>query len=86
MTSGEERDETEYGTLYSPRRRHNHLEPFRDKGPTFMLRQWLNIIFLIGAIAALIVFYTYSRELGIYMFLGAAALKFIELTLRLMKL
>jgi hypothetical protein len=69
-----------------PHRRHHHLEPFRDKGPTFVLRQWLNIIFLIGAFAGIIVMYTHSRETGIYIFLGAAVLKFIELSLRILKL
>jgi hypothetical protein len=67
-------------------RRHHRLEPFRDKGPTFVLRQWLNIIFLIGAIAGIVITYSYSRELGIYLFIGASALKFIELSLRMLKL
>jgi hypothetical protein len=67
-------------------RSRHHLEPFHDNGPTFVLRQWLNIIFLIGAIAGIVVFHVYSRELGIYVFIGAAVLKFIELSLRMLKL
>lgn len=65
---------------------YHHLEPFRDKGPTFALRQWLNVFFLLGGVAGVVLMYTHSRELGIYVFLGAGALKFIELSLRLLKL
>ncbi len=72
-------------TLEQPRR-HHRLEPFRDNGPTFVLRQWLNIIFLVGAVAGIIAMYTCSRETGIYIFLGASVLKFIELALRMLKL
>ena len=37
-------------------RRHN-LEPFRDSSRTRVLRFWLNVIFLVGAIAGLIVYF-----------------------------
>jgi len=66
--------------------RYHNLEPFRDRGSFFWLRQWLNIIFIIGAIVGIIAVYVHSRELGIYIFIGASALKFIELTLRMLKL
>ncbi len=85
MMIEEEKDELSYHTLNRPRR-HRQLEPFRDQGPTFKLRQWLNVIFMIGAIVGIIVSFYQSRELGIYIFIGAAALKFIELTLRMLKL
>ena len=71
-------------TIRKPR--HHRLEPFRDNGPTFVLRQWLNIVFLIGAVAGIVVMYVHSREMGIYIFLGASVLKFIELALRVLKL
>ena len=73
-------------TISSPLRKHQHLEPFRDQGPTFVFRQWLNVLFILGAIAGIVLVYTHSRDLGIYVFIGAGVLKFIELSLRLLKL
>ena len=70
----------------TPRSRRHHLKPFRDNGPTFVLRQWLNILFIIGAIAGIVVLHVHSRELGIYIFISASVLKFIEISLRLLKL
>ena len=77
---------TEDAPTISPVRRDSVLEPFRDQGPTFVLRQWLNVLFIVGAIVGIILVYTHSRDLGIYVFIGAGVLKFIELSLRLLKL
>ena len=71
--------------MIESRERH-HLQPFRDNGPTFVLRQFLNITFVIVAIAGIVVFHVHSRELGIYIFMGASVLKFIEVSLRMLKL
>ena len=61
----EERDKVEHP------KRHN-LEPFRDSSRTRELRFWLNILFMIGAIAGLVVY--------------SCGFKFIELALRILKI
>ena len=66
-------------------KRHN-LEPFRDSSKTRALRLWLNIIFMIGAIVGLIVYFYYSQQLSIYILIGASAFKFVELALRILKI
>ena len=66
-------------------KRHN-LEPFRDSSKTRALRLWLNIIFMIGAIVGLIVYFYYSQQLSIYILIGASVFKFIELALRILKI
>ena len=66
--------------------RYSNLRPFRDEGRLRKLRFWLNIGFILGALLGMAVFTWYSREPGIYILIGASVLKFIELTLRMMKL
>jgi len=86
MTDFDKKEAEAQAPLYELHRHRHELEPIRDQGPTFVLRQWLNGIFLIGAIAGIVVTLAYSRDMGIYLFLGAGALKFIELSLRMLKL
>ena len=50
------------------------------------LRNWLNLLFVIGAATGMLVFYLHNHELGTYIILGSMVFKFIEVTLRLMKL
>ena len=67
-------------------KRHN-LEPFRDSAKTRVLRFWLNIIFLVGAIIGLVVyFYTEEKELAYWIILGSCVFKFVELALRILKI
>ena len=67
-------------------KRHN-LEPFRDSSKTRVLRFWLNIIFLVGAIIGLVVyFYSDEKELAKWILLGSCAFKFVELALRILKI
>jgi hypothetical protein len=66
--------------------RYNNLRPFRDEGRLRVLRQWLNIFFILGAIAGMLCFKLVDTNLGIYILIAASVLKFIELTLRMMKL
>ena len=79
LLSPEERDLVEHP------KRHN-LEPFRDSSKTRALRLWLNIIFMIGAIVGLIVYFYYSQQLSIYILIGASVFKFVELALRILKI
>lgn len=67
-------------------KRHN-LEPFRDSSKTRVLRFWLNIIFLVGAIIGLVVyFYTEEKEIAKWIILGSCVFKFVELALRILKI
>ena len=67
-------------------KRHN-LEPFRDSSKTRVLRFWLNIIFMIGAIAGLVVyFYTDEKETAKWILAVSCVFKFVELGLRILKI
>ena len=79
LLSPEERDKVEHP------KRHN-LEPFRDSSKTRTLRLWLNIIFMIGAIAGLIIYFYASQQVAIYILIVASVFKFIKLALRILKI
>jgi len=66
--------------------KYHHLQPFEDTGRLRHLRQWLNLLFIIGAIVGMIWFSRGDRDTGIYIMIGAGALKFVELTLRIARL
>ena len=67
------------------KKRHN-LEPFRDSSKTRKLRMWLNIIFMVGAIAGLIVYFKADHETAKYILIVSCVFKFIELVLRILKI
>lgn len=67
------------------RKRHN-LEPFRDSSRTRTLRLWLNIIFMVGAIAGLIVYFQVDHETAKYILIVSCVFKFVELALRILKI
>ncbi|MBO4660586.1 MAG: hypothetical protein J5610_03910 [Prevotella sp.] len=50
-----------------------------------MLRQWLNIIFMIGAIIGVVIYLFGSQSTGIYVILGAMVFKIIECALRMFR-
>jgi hypothetical protein len=50
-----------------------------------VLRNWLNFLFIVGAIAGMFLYYKVSRETGIYVILGSMMIKFTESALRMMK-
>ncbi|MCR5680462.1 MAG: hypothetical protein K6G08_09685 [Prevotella sp.] len=66
-------------------KRHN-LEPFRDSTRTRKLRLWLNIIFMVGAIAGLVVYFKADHDTAKYILIVACVFKFVELTLRILKI
>ncbi len=66
-------------------KRHN-LEPFRDSSRTRKLRMWLNIIFMVGAIAGLLVYFQVDHETAKYILLVSCVFKFVELALRIFKI
>ena len=67
-------------------RRRSNLTPFRDEGRFRVLRFWLNLIFIVGAIAGMSLYFTSYKEVAIYILIAASIPKFIELALRIMKL
>ena len=50
-----------------------------------VIRNWLNLVFIIAAAIGMYIFYFGSREKGTYIILGAMIIKFIESGLRMMK-
>ncbi|WP_027449685.1 hypothetical protein [Xylanibacter brevis] len=66
-------------------RRHN-LEPFRDTGKMRRLRMWLNIAFMLIATAGMALYFVIDHEVAFWILIVATVFKFVELTLRLLKL
>lgn len=50
-----------------------------------MLRQVLNLLFMVGAVAGLTVYFTKSTQVGTYIILFSMVLKIVECVLRLLK-
>ena len=50
-----------------------------------VIRNWLNIIFMLGAIVGLIFYFTHHKETGIYIILISMVVKFAEAALRMFK-
>ena len=50
-----------------------------------VIRNWLNLIFILGAAIGMYIFYAQSRETGTYIILAAMIIKFIESGLRMIK-
>lgn len=65
---------------------HRRLQKFEDTGRFRWLRQWLNLLFIIGAIVGMICYTKADHETAVYIMIGAGVFKFIELTLRIAKL
>ena len=66
--------------------KYHNLEPFRDEGRTYRLRQWMNVVFILCGFAGMGLYFSGKQETGLYVVGAACALKFIELTLRMLKL
>jgi hypothetical protein len=66
-------------------RRHN-LEPFRDTGKTRRLRMWLNIVFMVVSLVGMALYFVIDHEIAFYILVAGCVFKFVELTLRLLKL
>ena len=49
-----------------------------------VIRNWLNFVFILGAIAGLLVYYNVSHETDLYVILGSMMIKFTESALRMM--
>jgi len=68
-------------------RRPNHrLRPMRERGRFFITRQWLNSIFMLGAlIGGIFYFATDDTNVGIIIILISMVFKIIECILRFIK-
>lgn len=53
---------------------------------TFVIRNILNLIFMLGAIVGLLFYFFHSKETGIYIILCAMVVKFFESALRMIKI
>lgn len=52
---------------------------------TLIIRNCLNIIFMLGAIVGLVFYFTHHKEIGLYIILVSMVVKFAEASLRLFK-
>ena len=50
-----------------------------------VIRNWLNLIFILGAAIGMYIYYTGNRETGKYIILASMIIKFIESGLRMIK-
>jgi hypothetical protein len=50
-----------------------------------LIRNWLNTIFIIGALVGMYLYYKGNRDMGIYVILISILIKFTESALRMMK-
>lgn len=69
-----------------PHKKRHNLEPFRDSSRTRVLRFWLNMIFMAGAIAGLACYFYWNHEVAKWILVVASIFKFIELMLRILKI
>ena len=73
------------GAMARRPKRHN-LEPFRDSSRTRVLRFWLNVIFMAGAIAGLVIYFKADHDTAKYVLIASLVFKFVELFLRIFKI
>ena len=50
------------------------------------VRNWLNLIFMLGAVVGLLYYLLHSKEVGTYIILCSMVVKFCESALRMMKI
>ena len=79
INSNTDNGTTEESTLRMPER--HHRRP-KERGKFFLLR---NIIFIIGAIVGMLVYFFQNEGVGTVIVLGAMAFKMCECVIRLVK-
>ncbi|MDD7318722.1 MAG: hypothetical protein SOZ80_00880 [Prevotella sp.] len=57
----------------------------KDRDKYFVLRNWLNSIFILCAIVGMCIYFFGNRDVGTYVVLGSIVLKFVECIFRVMK-
>ena len=68
--------------LNEPRRKHRRPT---NSDPLFTLRNILNIIFMLLAVAGVVVYLWMDSTIGTYIVLGAMAIKMVECCLRMLR-
>lgn len=63
----------------------SRLEPIKRGGQYPVLRNWLNAIFMIGALIGVVVFYWSDNTVGTIIILASMVFKIIECGLRFLK-
>jgi hypothetical protein len=58
---------------------------FYSENRFLKIRQWLNILFMIGAVVGMLMYFYSNRQVGFVVIVVAMALKFVECILRLIK-
>lgn len=81
LNNAQEITEEQSSVVMPPRR---HRAP-KERGKFFWLRNTLNIIFIIGAIVGMLVYFFKNDEAGTVIVLGAMAFKMCECVIRLVK-
>ena len=62
-----------------------HLRQEKEKDPYIRTRQWLNIIFMVGAVVGMAVYFLANNTIGTYIILVSMVFKIIECVLRFLK-
>lgn len=72
----------EQPSLQIPERHHRRE---KERGKFFVLRNVLNIIFIVGAVIGMLVYFFKNEDAGTVIVLGAMAFKMCECVIRLVK-
>lgn len=79
MTEQNMNEQNNESVAQPPRR--NHRQP-REHTRTDYIRQWLNIIFMLGAVVGVIFYFLSDSNTGVIILLTAIVFKFVECVLR----
>ena len=66
-------------------RHHRNADESNNRDKFFKIRNILNIIFMFGAIAGMLVYFSYDHSVGIIIILTAMVFKLTECCLRLLR-
>lgn len=79
MTEQNMNEQNNESVAQPPRR--NHRQP-REHNHIDYIRQWLNIIFMLGAVVGVIFYFLSDSNTGVIILLTAIVFKFVECVLR----
>ena len=79
MTEQNMNEQNNESVAQPPRR--NHRQP-REHTRIYYIRQWLNIIFMLGAVVGVIFYFLSDSNTGVIILLTAIVFKFVECVLR----
>ena len=69
-----------------PRHHRRAPKPIRDESKTHTLRTVLNLIFIVGCLVGMAWYFYADHNTAFYILIVASVFKFVELTLRIMRL